>query len=63
MRGSHWGHLMPVSLKNSKCTVFAGPPRMVAIGFQVCNGGIASDNNGAPMIRDIFDDPAFDMAR
>lgn len=63
MRGSHWGPLMPVSLKNSKCTVFDGPPRMVAIGFQVCNGGIASDSNGIPMIRDIFDDPAFDMAR
>jgi fructose 1,6-bisphosphate aldolase/phosphatase len=63
MRGSHWGPLMPVSLKDSKCTVFDGPPRMVAVGFQVCNGGIASDENGAPMIRDMFDDPAFDVAR
>ncbi|MDH5494431.1 MAG: fructose-1,6-bisphosphate aldolase/phosphatase [Candidatus Bathyarchaeota archaeon] len=63
MRGSHWGPLMPVGLKDSKCTAFDGPPRMVAVGFQVCNGGIASDKNGSPMIRDIFDDPAFDMAR
>lgn len=63
MRGSHWGPLMPVGLKDSKCTAFDGPPRMVAVGFQVCNGRIASDKNGAPMIRDMFDDPAFDMAR
>jgi len=63
MRGSHWGPLMPVSLKDSKCTVFDGPPRMVAIGFQICNGGIAVDNKGVPMIRDMFDDPAFDLAR
>ncbi len=63
MRGSHWGPLMPVGLRDSKCTVFDGPPRMVAIGFQICNGGIASDKSGNPMIRDLFDDPAFDMAR
>lgn len=63
MRGSHWGPIMPVSLKDSKCTVFDGPPRMVAVGFQVCNGRIASDKNDAPMMKDVFDDPAFDMAR
>jgi len=63
MRGSHWGPLMPVGLKDSKCTVFDGPPRMVAVGFQVCNGRIASDKNGSPLISDLFDDPAFDLAR
>ncbi len=63
MRGSHWGPIMPVSMKDSKCTVFDGPPRMVAIGFQLCNGNIACDGNGSPMIKDLFDDPAFDMAR
>jgi len=63
MRGSHWGPLMPVGLKNSKCTVFDGPPRMVALGFQVCDGSIASDNDGKPMMSDLFDDPAFDMTR
>ncbi len=63
MRGSHWGPIMPVSLKDSKCTVFDGPPRMVAVGFQVCNGRIASDKNDVPMMKDVFDDPAFDMAR
>jgi fructose 1,6-bisphosphate aldolase/phosphatase len=63
MRGSHWGPLMPVGLKDSKCTVFDGPPRIVAIGFQICDGAIASDDDGAPLISDLFDDPAFDMAR
>lgn len=63
MRGSHWGPLMPVGLKDSKCTVFDGPPRMVAVGFQVCNGGIACDEEGEPLVCDMFDDPAFDLAR
>lgn len=63
MRGSHWGPLMPVSLRNSKCTVFDGPPRLVALGFQICDGRIADDQDGLPMISDLFDDPAFDEAR
>jgi len=63
MRGSHWGPLMPVSLSDSKCTVFDGPPRMVAIGFQICNGRIASDSSDTPMVEDLFNDPAFEMAR
>jgi fructose 1,6-bisphosphate aldolase/phosphatase len=54
---------MPVSLKDAKCTVFDGPPRMVALGFQVSNGKIACDDNGRPMIADLFDDPAFALAR
>jgi fructose 1,6-bisphosphate aldolase/phosphatase len=63
MRGSHWGPLMPVGLKASKCTAFDGPPRIVALGFQVANGKISSDDDGKPMIADLFDDPAFSMAR
>jgi fructose 1,6-bisphosphate aldolase/phosphatase len=63
MRGSHWGPLMPVGLKDSRCTVFDGPPRLVALGFQVGNGVIASDDNGEPLISDLFEDPAFDLAR
>jgi fructose 1,6-bisphosphate aldolase/phosphatase len=62
MRGSHWGPLMPVGLKDSRCTVFDGPPRIVALGFQVGDGMIASDD-GEPLISDLFEDPAFDMAR
>jgi fructose 1,6-bisphosphate aldolase/phosphatase len=63
MRGSHWGPLMPVGLKNSKCTAFDGPPRMVALGFQVADGKISCDDDGNPMISDLFDDPAFELAR
>jgi len=63
MRGSHWGPLMPVGLKDSKCTAFDGPPRIVALGFQVSHGKIASDDNGDPLISDLFDDPAFNLAR
>jgi fructose 1,6-bisphosphate aldolase/phosphatase len=63
MRGSHWGPLMPVGLKDAKCTVFDGPPRIVALGFQVSEGRIASGDDGKPMIADLFDDPAFSLAR
>jgi len=63
MRGSHWGPIMPVGLKDSKCTAFDGPPRLVALGFQVANGQIAADDAGKPMIADLFDDPAFEPAR
>lgn len=63
MRGSHWGPLMPVGLKDSKCTAFDGPPRIVALGLQIANGKIASDDDGKPLIADLFDDPAFSIAR
>ena len=56
MRGSHNGPLMPVSIKNAKCTRFDGPPRVVALGFQLCNGSLVGP-------ADLFDDPAFDRAR
>ena len=63
MRGSHWGPLMPVGLCDSKCTAFDGPPRIVALGFQVADGRISCDDDGEPMIADMFDDPAFSVAR
>jgi len=53
MRGSHWGPLMPVGLKDIRCAVFDGPPRIVALGFQVGNGMIASDDNGEPFKRSV----------
>lgn len=56
MRGSHNGPLMPVSVKDAKCTRFDGPPRVVALGFQIANGKLVGGI-------DLFDDPAFDMAR
>ena len=63
MRGSHWGPIMPVGLKSSKCTAFDGPPRIVALGFQVSDGKIACDDQGNPIVADLFDDPAFALAR
>lgn len=56
MRGSHNGPLMPVSIKDAKCTRFDGPPRVIALGFQLKNGILTE-----PV--DLFDDPAFDRVR
>lgn len=56
MRGSHHGPIMPVGLKDAKCTRFDGPPRMVALGFQVNNATLVGP-------ADLFDDVAFDRAR
>ena len=63
MRGSHWGPFMPVGLKDSMCTVFDGPPRIVSLGVQISDGKIAADDDGAPLVADFFADPAFDLAR
>lgn len=56
MRGSHYGPLMPVPLRYSKCTRFDGPPRIIALGFQVKNARLVGP-------ADLFDDPAFDNSR
>jgi fructose 1,6-bisphosphate aldolase/phosphatase len=56
MRGSHHGPLMPVSLRYAQCTRFDGPPRVVALGFQIHNGILEGP-------ADLFEDPAFDLAR
>ena len=56
MRGSHVGPLMPVGLKDAKCTRFDGPPRVVGLGFQLCNGELVGP-------ADLFDDPAYDWSR
>lgn len=63
MRGSHWGPVMPVSLKDAKCTIFDGPPRIVALGLQITEGKISGDEEDKPLIADFFDDPAFELAR
>ncbi|MEK6978034.1 MAG: fructose-1,6-bisphosphate aldolase/phosphatase [Candidatus Hydrothermarchaeota archaeon] len=56
MRGSHNGPLMPVAFSQARCTRFDGPPRVIAAGFQMNNGMLVGP-------ADMFDDPAYDLAR
>jgi len=56
MRGSHHGPLMPVSVEDSTPTRFDGPPRVVALGFQLAEGKLVGP-------RDMFADKSFDNAR
>lgn len=56
MRGSHHGPLMPVAQSQSTPTRFDGPPRVIALGFQLCEGKLIGP-------QDFFADPAFDGAR
>jgi len=56
MRGSHMGPLMPVSVADSTPSRFDGPPRVIALGFQLANGKLVGP-------RDMFEDKAFDLAR
>ena len=56
MRGSHQGPLMPVAIEDSTPTRFDGPPRVVALGFQLSGGKLVG-----PV--DMFADKAFDRAR
>jgi fructose 1,6-bisphosphate aldolase/phosphatase len=56
MRGSHNFPLMPVSQKDAHPTRYDSPPRVIALGFQLNNGKLQG-----PV--DMFDDPAFDLAR
>lgn len=56
MRGSHNGPFMPVAIHDANPSRFDGPPRVVAIGFQLSNGKLIGP-------RDMFDDLSFDPAR
>jgi fructose 1,6-bisphosphate aldolase/phosphatase len=56
MRGSHMGPLMPVSVADSTPSRFDGPPRVVALGFQLAHGKLVGP-------RDMFADKSFDLAR
>lgn len=56
MRGSHHGPLMPVALRDANPSRFDGPPRVIAMGFQLADGKLVG-----PV--DMFDDPSFDPAR
>lgn len=56
MRGSHNGPLYPCAMEESTPCRFDGPPRVVALAFQVNNGML-----GRPA--DCFKDKAYDRAR
>ena len=56
MRGSHHGPLMPVAVHRATPSRFDGPPRVIALGFQLAHGRLIGP-------RDLFDDPGFDGAR
>ncbi len=56
MRGSHNGPLMPVPVKDAHPRRFDGPPRVIALGFQLNHGKLIG-----PV--DMFDDPSFDHSR
>jgi len=63
MRGSHRGPLMPVSFKNGHNAVsfFDGPPRVIAMGWQVSNGKLIGVDGVEPA--DLFADPFWDYVR
>ena len=56
MRGSHQGPLMPCSMAQAIPSRLDGPPRVVALGFQLANGHLVG-----PL--DIFKDPSYDYTR
>lgn len=56
MRGSHHAPFMPVAQADAHPTRFDGPPRVVALGFQVKDGRLVGP-------RDMFADPSFDETR
>jgi len=56
MRGSHQGPLMPCSVEQAMPTRLDGPPRVVALGFQLAEGTLVG-----PV--DLFKDVAYDYAR
>ncbi len=56
MRGSHYGPLMPVAQRDANPSRFDGPPRVIALGFQLADGKLIGP-------RDMFDDPSWNKAR
>jgi len=61
MRGSHYGPLMPISIKDAMVSRFDGPPRVLGLGFQVANRCLVGLRGTEPM--DLFADVAFDGVR
>ncbi|MCF8885263.1 MAG: fructose-1,6-bisphosphate aldolase/phosphatase [Nitrososphaerota archaeon] len=63
MRGSHYGPLMPVSFKKKQNVVsyFDGPPRVIAMGWQIAEGKLVGVDGVEPV--DLFEDPFWDTVR
>ncbi|MCD6513555.1 MAG: fructose 1,6-bisphosphatase [Candidatus Odinarchaeota archaeon] len=56
MRGSHFMPLMPCPQPKARPSRFDGPPRIVALGFNLTEDRLIGPS-------DLFDDPSFDLAR
>ncbi|NAZ27554.1 MAG: fructose 1,6-bisphosphatase [Thermogladius sp.] len=56
MRGSHHGPLIPVPMRYAKVTRFDGPPRLIALGWNISKGRLIGP-------ADLFDDVAYDETR
>lgn len=69
MRGSHHGPLYPCCVEDSDPTFFDGPPRLVAIGFQLKEGRMVGEEDpdkagiGEHRPIDYFKGSVFDHAR
>ncbi len=63
MRGSHRGPLMPVSFRKGQNVIsyFDGPPRVIAMGWQVSHGKLVGVDGVEPS--DLFEDPFWDVVR
>lgn len=62
MRGSHNGPLTPVSFRKSPMiSYFDGPPRVIAMGWQIADGKLVGVDGVEPA--DLFDDPVWDYPR
>src|SRR5690606_4372261 len=56
LRGSHYGPWMPTGMDQAHPSRFDGPPRVVALGYQLAEGKLVGP-------RDFFADVGFDNAR
>jgi len=56
MRGSHHGPMMPCAVEDSTPTRFDGPPRVIALGFQLAQGRLVGPC-------DLFKDKSYDYTR
>jgi len=71
MRGSHYGAWYPCSIEDSTPTYFDGPPRICAIGFQICEGRLIGledpeeneENYGEHKPVDYFEGSVWDIVR